>query len=226
MENTETLDALAAECWENVEKQNLKKEIRGTPFHLRVWKVNRGIRDYEEIFSVFLNLYIETQLRNMASSEKFVVLDMGCGSGKFLNEITTAHPSIAGYGIANILFEGEYSKNRILIGDLASTHYNNRDTQYSTPVLPYILPLIPDNSANLITSIFTLQYLPEKDIANAIDHARRILKPKGLALLHIDTSFTDSDHVKKHVQSLDSSVHSAVYSQHTGKLNLVRINKQ
>ena len=110
----ETLEQLSLEYRGHTPKKD-GIELRGSEKeHHNGYKTRRGIDSYELNLNFNLLGWLSSVLYARSidkQDESFVVLDLGCGSGRFLSEVESLHSSIVGYGITLELFEsGELKK--------------------------------------------------------------------------------------------------------------------
>ena len=66
-----------------------------------LYTTNRGLKLYSKYLDFDIRKYL---LKRKNKQEKFVVLDLGCGSGFFLSEIELLASNIFGFGITYKLY--------------------------------------------------------------------------------------------------------------------------
>jgi SAM-dependent methyltransferase len=225
MNSITSLDALSKECWNYVKKNNLSNKIKATNDITDAWNYDRDLRNYELTLSFPIREFIQSKLNYLDSSSKFVILDVGCGSGKFLSDVESIDNRVVGYGISNVLFPLDHHKNKIIMGDISAIKNNKTKKFYSIPDVPYVLPDIQNNSVDMIVSSYTLQYVSEIERIKVIRHSNRILKSDGLALLHINNNFLSKGIVEKYVKNvgLPNCLMTPFYERF--RLQIVHISK-
>jgi len=100
------------------------------------------------------------------------ILDLGCGAGRNLMFLAKKNFDMTGLDLAPeglTLIEKSLKKDKIKVDLKVGSFFNK---------LPY-----PNNSFDAIVSVQVLQHGTEKQIRNAIQEMKRVLKPKGLIFI-------------------------------------------
>ena len=161
------------------------------------YRTRRGLRSYETFLVFKIQDWILSRLesRNAVKSrivdEKegatdkqnnpFVILDLGCGSGKFLNEVEGVHPNVTGYGITLELYEDDHPRDKIIVGSYTNVYNVN----------PQVLPKIPDNSIDMVVSAFSIKYNDNMEYELLLPEVHRILKPGSIGVLDVGDCYMD-----------------------------------
>lgn len=103
-------------------------------------------------------------------AEGRILLDVACGTGRFLHDVKRAHPALSIHGLdMSIPYLRRTKRNlRRWPGDFAGILAKAE-----------ALPLATDEGADLVTSIFLLHELPRDVRKQAVQEMVRVLKPGG-----------------------------------------------
>ena len=133
------------------------------------------------------------------------LLDLACGTGRFLREVMRAFPRLRANGL-----------------DL-SPNYAERARQLVAP-WPHVdiiegqaevLPM-EDETLDMIVSIYLFHELPEKVRARAIEEAARVLKPGGAFIVADSLQFGDSDGLDGILEYFPEGFHEPYYKAYLG----------
>lgn len=110
-----------------------------------------------------------SQLKNIASKESSIILEIGCSSGYMLKQIKETYPKATVIG-ADVVYE-----------PLVTLANNMPDV----PLLRFDLTKcpLPDNCVDAIVMLNVLEHI--EDHATAIQQAFRILKPNGILIIEV-----------------------------------------
>jgi ubiquinone/menaquinone biosynthesis C-methylase UbiE len=103
---------------------------------------------------------------------KLQLIDIGCGTGRFLDFVKQAWPRLPTLGL---------DLSEAYIGH-ARRHLKRRSRNNLIVANAEAIP-VPDNSCDAVTSIFMLHELPPKVRRTVIGEAARVLKPRGRLIL-------------------------------------------
>lgn len=120
-------------------------------------------------------------LRNkVLMADRPIILDIGCGTGNLVAELTQYKPRIVGFDLSNYLLKKtkqrfEIAQNvQLFCGDVKAIS-------------------LLKNSFDLVTSMMVLQHItPDKQLSTAMQNLFDVLKPEGYALL-FESVFSDKD---------------------------------
>jgi len=218
------------ESMKYIAQNSLASDIRGGGEHTTQWIVNRGISAYGSVLLFPFKDYVLSKTACMNPSDRFVALDIGCGSGTFLKDLESLDPKVIGYGITNVLFNdrpkfNSHDRNRIIIGDISSKNHDPVNVFCPMPDVPYVLPKIPDNSIDMITSSYTLMYLAEPELKNVVTHSSRMLAPGGIALLDVRDAYATNWIDKRFLDSLETPGCALTPMYNRGIVKILRLDK-
>ena len=141
--------------------------------------------DYYELFSLredSLNK-IDNYFKSLGHFD--VILDAGCGTGKYLNTLESISSNYIGIDLSN-----EQLKK-------AKLKVNKKNTKLINANLTNI-PL-EDNSVDLIVSCWVLGTITDtKERIKAVEELRRVLKPNGKIILIENDEFAEFEIIRNH----------------------------
>ncbi len=108
--------------------------------------------------------------RFVAAEDQVRTLDLGCGAGVFLAELTALRPQVEPWG-------GDYARDALR---LAMQTGHRRLAQLDARRLPF-----PDDSFDLLVSNDTLQHLGRHGAEEALQETARVLRPGGVLILRV-----------------------------------------
>lgn len=142
--------------------------------------IPRQIPGYAEMRHRLLHVAMKTALPNSK------MIDLGTSNGRMIRDLALAIAGKEGYDIRNIEFVGVdlvddmLNQSRILFKELkdeiapARFNYNLLTHDLREGMLP-----VPDESVGLVTSIYTIQFVPPEHRLRIIDGIYKSLKPGG-----------------------------------------------
>jgi ubiquinone/menaquinone biosynthesis C-methylase UbiE len=128
------------------------------------------------------------------------VLDVGCGTGRFLLQLAAAVPSARLYGLD--LSPYYLDRARELVGkntDLSLASENAEDMPWA------------EGTFDAVTSVFMFHELPPKVRRAVVREMARVVKPGGVVVLCDSAQLTDSPELKDVLQAFPQSYHEPYY---------------
>lgn len=108
------------------------------------------------------------------------VLDVACGTGRALYQMTLAHPEHQYFGVDLSPFYLEHAR-QLLTGRGVSFTEGNAEKLSS-----------PDADFDVVTSVFLFHELPRRARRNVLAEMRRVLRPGGLLIIEDSAQLNDS----------------------------------
>ncbi len=170
------------------DSQKIQEELYEFPYH-HIPSLKNGnfsaIRAYRGAHQYFAKLnFLITKIKEINFNN---ILDIGCGDGKFLYEVSFQIPNLNLKGI-------DYSKKAI---DHASSFSSNVDFIYGDITKNQLDP----KSFEIITLIETLEHIPPKQINEFIKSIHRCIKSDGFLFITVPSKNIPTS--KKHYQHFD-----------------------
>jgi len=230
MDTLNRLESISMESMDYIAQNSLASDVRGGGEHTTQWIVNRDLRSYESVLLFPFKEYVLSKTARIPPSDRFVALDIGCGSGAFLKGLESLDPKVIGYGITNVLFNNRpkfnsHDRNRIIVGDISSKNHGPVNVFCPLPDVPYVLPKIPDNSIDMITSSYTLMYLAEPELKNVVTHSSRMLAPGGIALLDVRDAYATDWINERFLNTLETPGCTVTPMYNRGIVKVLRLDK-
>jgi SAM-dependent methyltransferase len=128
------------------------------------------------------------------------LLDVGCGTGRALRQIATAHPSMKYFGI---------DLSPYYIG---AARRLTRDVEHATLLADNAerLPFV-DGHFDVITSVYLFHELPRNARRNVLREAHRALRPGGLLVLEDSAQPSDSPGLAEVLEQFQRDFHEPFY---------------
>lgn len=123
---------------------------------------------YDRIWARYIRASTRETLKRTDPGAAGRVLDMGCGTGAFLEALTSDHDDIHVAGVD--LSEEMLARARVKLGPAPDLRIGNVEN------LPF-----EDAMFNMVTSISMFHYLRDPD--TALSEARRVLRPGGRIII-------------------------------------------
>lgn len=144
--------------------------------------MSRGVKVWNRLSAKYDKLWVQKYslnptrrkvteiIKSIDKETSFSILDVGCGTGQFLNEIKTLYPEAITYGI-------DYSQ-----GMLGEAIKKNKHTYFLKGDICSSLPenFINQNSIDIVTCMHSFPYYNDK--VRALKNIRAFLKPSGYAI--------------------------------------------
>ena len=133
------------------------------------------------------------------------LLDLACGTGRFLRETMRAFPRLQAMGLD--LSPNYAERAREMVAPWA--HVDVIEGQAE------VLPL-EDESLDMIVSIYLFHELPEKIRGKVIDEAARVLKPGGAFIVADSLQFGDNEGLDGILEYFPEGFHEPYYKAYLG----------
>lgn len=145
------------------------------------WRILARFYDFACALAFLGRSYKSALLDAVTLQDGQKVLDVGCGTGQFIEILKERHPSVSAYGAdpdASLLGMAE--------GNLRRKGLSAKFVQAYAEQLPF-----PDDTFDMVSCILTLHHVPTGSKQQAVNELRRVLAPGGILLL--------SDYGKKRI---------------------------
>ncbi|HWA72548.1 MAG TPA: class I SAM-dependent methyltransferase [Polyangiaceae bacterium] len=130
------------------------------------------------------------------------VLDVGCGTGRALLQLSIAHPGNEYAGIDLSPFYVQRA-NELLAGRGVDLRTGNAEQ------LPFA-----DASFDVVTSVFLFHELPRRARQNALGEMRRVLAPSGLLVLEDAAQLNDSPELETFLQNFGRDMNEPFFADY------------
>jgi ubiquinone/menaquinone biosynthesis C-methylase UbiE len=132
------------------------------------------------------------------------LLDIGCGTGRFLDFVKQAWPRLQVVGLD---MSDAYVRH--------ARHHLRRWSRTSFVVSKAETIPLPDSSQDAVTSIFLFHELPPKVRRSALRECARVLKPGGRLILQDSLQRDDQKDYEGLLQLFPQSYHEPYYASYT-----------
>ncbi|HEY6727033.1 MAG TPA: class I SAM-dependent methyltransferase [Polyangiaceae bacterium] len=136
-------------------------------------------------------------------SPNAAILDVGCGTGRLLQQLRSARPEARLTGID--LSEAYVRHARAELGAAASVHTGNAEA------LPYA-----DQSFDAVVSVFVFHELPARVRRRVFSEMVRVLKPGGVLVLEDAAQLSDSPDLSAVLRQFPRDLHEPFFEQYLG----------
>jgi ubiquinone/menaquinone biosynthesis C-methylase UbiE len=130
------------------------------------------------------------------------ILDVACGTGRTLHQLTRAHPGHKYFGVDLSPFYLE-SARELLSGRGVSLLVDNAEA----------LPL-KDASFDLVTSVFLFHELPHRARLNVLREMRRVIAPSGLLVIEDAAQLHDSPGLAVFLENFGHDMNEPFFAQY------------
>lgn len=161
-----------------------------------LYEINRGLEEYQLILPRFQERNAIYHAMQKAESGPISLLDIGCGSGTFLGELSARIPNSNLYGVSGYDYRSQIVNKCTRQRVIQNVDYRVGDAQRLHTVFP-------DTNFDIIVSSFCFQYLG--DPLNALKTAYRKLNKDGILFVHssaLEVLFGQFDLLEEAWQSL------------------------
>ena len=130
------------------------------------------------------------------------ILDVACGTGRTLHQLTRAHPAHKYFGVDLSPFYLE-SARELLSGRGVSLLIDNAE----------VLPL-KDASFDVVTSVFLFHELPQRARQNVLREMRRVISPTGLLVIEDSAQLHDSPNLSVFLENFGHDMNEPFFLQY------------
>ena len=137
---------------------------------------------------------------------KLRLIDIGCGTGRFLDFVKLAWPRLPALGLD---LSEAYVRH-------ARRHLERWSRMYLLVAGGEAIP-VPDNSCDAVTSVFLLHELPPDVRRGMISEAARVLKPGGRLVLMDSLQLGDQPHYDGMLEHFPQNYHEPYYQSYVSE---------
>jgi ubiquinone/menaquinone biosynthesis C-methylase UbiE len=181
--------------------QRALKDLAAVQDSLGLWRVVEGDRP---ALAYFRQRKLQTALALGRFSPGSSLLEVGCGTGDYTLLLARAGFKMSGVDLSPVSIQSAREKaRRLQVHDVA---FNVSDAE--------LLTEIPDSSVDGVVSFSALRYVP--DVERALRAIRRVLKPKGVAVVDFPNKFCPWFTLLKNHFGVETHIHDHQLS--TGRI--------
>ena len=187
-----------AKAWNEIHSKNYYDMNYPGEFNLKPYILPK---DDNELQALLSNSYHYKMLSNYITiDKKTVVLDLGCGYGRFIEFYAPLASFVYGIDITDYII------------DICKTKYAGIENVEFIKNNGYSLKMIDDNSIDLVSCYTVFQHIPKKATQSYLKEFSRILKSDGKIIIQFQGVKSNNDKAYKDV-GLDKKDYKIQYTK-------------
>jgi ubiquinone/menaquinone biosynthesis C-methylase UbiE len=144
-------------------------------------------------------------VRSEGTSRPLRVLDVGCGTGRTLEQMAAAHPHHKYVGVELSPYYAERARTRLAGVTDASIVVENAES------LPF-----RDGYFDAVVSVYLFHELPKAARRRVAQEMRRVLRPGGLLVVQDSAQVSDSPNLERLLRRFGQEFHEPFYDHYLG----------
>jgi ubiquinone/menaquinone biosynthesis C-methylase UbiE len=133
------------------------------------------------------------------------VLDVGCGTGRTLRQIASAHPHVRCYGLDLSPYYVQVARQRLSDLVHAALVADNAEN------MPF-----RDGFFDVVTSVYLFHELPKNARRNVLSEIHRVLRPGGVVVIEDSLQHSDGGEVGFFLERFSQEFHEPFYRDYLG----------
>jgi ubiquinone/menaquinone biosynthesis C-methylase UbiE len=146
---------------------------------------------------------ISEYVRATGGAERMRVLDVGCGTGRTLHQLSRAHPQLRLHGADLSPAYIKLARKRLAKVEEVTLAVENGEA------LPWA-----DATFDVVTSVYMFHELPRNARRNVVREMRRVLRPGGLVVIEDSAQLADSAELDRVLHNFPREFHEPFYADY------------